>query len=276
MPFPAVVVGALVFGFVAGKIRPEIFLARPKGQREGRVEEIAVDAGQAGKARRPILIAGAGLALWFAPVLVVGAMQGWSGLFAQLGWFFSKAAVVTFGGAYAVLPYVGQEAVEHYHWLTAPQMLDGLAFAETTPGPLIMVLQFVGFLAGWQHAGAGSLGSATLGAAMTTWVTFVPTYLFILLGAPYVERWRNDPRLTSALAAVTAAVVGVILNLAVWFGWHALITAGPVGGPWWGRVDSFAVGLTVAAFVALQRFKNALVPVVLASGLAGLAWGGIG
>jgi chromate transporter len=190
-------------------------------------------------------------------------------LSAQLGWFFSKAAVVTFGGAYAVLPYVGQQAVEHYHWITPGQMLDGLAFAETTPGPLIMVLQFVGFLAGWRQPGAlAPLGAATLGAAMTTWVTFVPTYLFILIGAPYVERLRGEVRLNAALAAVTAAVVGVILNLAVWFALQVVFPAHAA-------VDWFALAVGIAALVALERFKVEIIPVVLAGGALGLVWSGM-
>ncbi len=264
-PFPAVVFGALAVGFFGGKIWPGAFGVR--------LENLGPKAGGADGAlgiTRPTTarIAGIGGALWFAPVIVAGLTQGWDGLYAQLGWFFSKAAVVTFGGAYAVLPYVGQQAVENYHWLGAPQMLDGLAFAETTPGPLILVLQFVGFLAGWQQPGAWSqLGAATLGAALTTWVTFVPTYLFILVGAPYVERLRDNVRLSAALAAVTAAVVGVILNLAVWFARHAIWPAG-LGS----AVDWFVVAVSVAAFAALHFGKAGLGWVVLAGGAAGWAW----
>jgi chromate transporter len=266
-PFPAVVFAALAVGFFGGKIWPRAFGVK--------VAAAGMKAGGGGRAQQDcaptiggtVRIAGIGVALWFVPVLAAGLTQGWGGLYAQLGWFFSKAAVVTFGGAYAVLPYVGQQAVEHYRWLSAPQMLDGLAFAETTPGPLILVLQFVGFLAGWQQPGAlAPLGAATLGAALTTWVTFVPTYLFILVGAPYVERLRGNVRLSAALAAVTAAVVGVILNLAVWFAQHTVWPAGFGGG-----VDWFVAAIAVVAFAALQFGKAGLGWVVLAGGLAG--WG---
>jgi chromate transporter len=209
-----------------------------------------------------------GVLLWAAPVAAAGILQGWGGLYAQLGWFFSKAAVVTFGGAYAVLPYVGQQAVATHGWLSAAQMVDGLALAETTPGPLIIVLQHVGFLAGWSQPGGWSpLGAATLGAAMTTWVTFVPTYLFVLAGAPYVERLRSYAPLNAALAAVTAAVVGVLVNLAGWFAWHAVWPRG-----WSGGADFFVLGLGVAAWAALQGGRVGLGWVVLGCGLAGWGW----
>jgi chromate transporter len=253
------VLGALGIGWIGGRLFPRQF-ATEVGHEPGREPDAA-------PVRPPtVRVAAAGLALWAAPVVVAGAGRGWDGLWAQLGWFFSKAAVVTFGGAYAVLPYVAQQAVAHYHWLTARQMLDGLAFAETTPGPLILVLQYVGFLAGWFHPGGLSpLGAATMAAALTTWVTFVPAGLFVLVAAPYLERWRGMPRLETALAAVTAAVVGVMLNLAVWF---ALQAAWPAGGP----IDGFVVLVAALAFLALERFKAGIVPVILAGGVAGFAW----
>ena len=182
------------------------------------------------------------------------------------GIFFSKAALVTFGGAYAVLPYVSQQAVENYHWLGPGQMLDGLGLAETTPGPLIMVLQFVGFLGAWNQPGdLPPLLAATLGALITTWATFVPCFLWILLGAPYVERLRGIKSLSSALSTVTAAVVGVILNLAVWFGVHVIFPAA-------GNVDWFAFAVCAIAFVGMLRWKWNIVPVVLGSGLVGLIY----
>jgi chromate transporter len=155
--------------------------------------------------------------------------------------------MVTFGGAYAVLPYVSQQAVQTFGWLSAPQMMDGLGLAETTPGPLIMVLQFVGFLGGWNQPGMLSpLAAATIGAAITTWVTFVPCFLWIFLGAPHIEQLRGNERLSAALSAVTAAVVGVILNLAVWFGLHALFPAA-------GVVNWFGVVVSIVAFIGMTR-----------------------
>jgi chromate transporter len=205
------------------------------------------------------------LTLWWLPVFGIAAWLGWSSTQAQQGLFFSKAALVTFGGAYAVLPYVAQQAVETHGWLTHPQMMSGLALAETTPGPLIMVLQFVGFVGGWQHPGALSpLAAATLGAAITTWVTFLPCFLFVFLGAPHIEKLGQQPKLSAALTAITAAVVGVILNLGVKFTQDALW---PQNGP----LDLFVAALAIAAFIAMQRFKIGLMPVIAASAAFGLA-----
>jgi chromate transporter len=228
---------------------------------------------------RTLVTAGICLVLWWMPIVGVAAWLGWESTPARMGLFFSQAAVVTFGGAYAVLPYVAQQAVETQGWLTGGQMMSGLALAETTPGPLIMVLQFVGFLGAWQQPGGLTpLVAATLGAAITTWVTFVPCFLWIFLGAPHIEQLRKNVRLTCALSAVTAAVVGVVLNLAVWFGWHvvrptgdAANAAGVVGGTDW-----FVVAVGVGAFVAMQRWKMGVIPVVLASGVLGLAWAWVG
>jgi chromate transporter len=179
------------------------------------------------------------------------------------GIFFSQAAMVTFGGAYAVLPYVAQEAVQRFGWLSPGQMLDGLALAETTPGPLIMVLQFVGFVGAWQHPGGmSSLAAGTLGAAVTTWATFAPCFLWIFLGAPSIERQRGNPRFTSALSAVTAAVVGVILNLALTFARPVLLPS--INAPNW-----FGVAVTAFGVLALLRWKWGALPLVLAAGVAG-------
>jgi chromate transporter len=184
-----------------------------------------------------------------------------------MGLLFSRAAMVTFGGAYAVLPYVAQQAVEQQHWLSAAQMLDGFGLAETTPGPLIIVLQFTGFLGGWNHPGTLSpLLAGTLGAAMTTWTTFVPCFLWIFLGAPHIERMRGNAGIGHALAAVTASVVGVILSLTVWFAAH-------VFWPSAGGTDWFAIAVCAAGFVAMQRFRAGLIPVIAASGALGLLWG---
>jgi len=162
------------------------------------------------------------LVIWIVPLLVVAALFGRDHVLAEIGWFFSKLAVVTFGGAYAVLAYMAQDVVEHYRWLRPGEMLDGLGLAETTPGPLILVTEFVGFLAAFREGGGNPWAMGLLGAAVTLWATFAPCFLWILVGAPYIERLNAEPRLTSALAAVTAAVVGVILNLTVWFALQVL------------------------------------------------------
>ncbi|MCU0793916.1 MAG: chromate efflux transporter, partial [Opitutaceae bacterium] len=257
VPFPAVVGGALAVGFVGARLRPEVWAESRPGQTGGAgapEDRSDADLSEAGRGRtslwRTSKVALVCLVLWWAPVLAAAWWQGWEGTPARLGVFFSQAAMVTFGGAYAVLPYVGQQAVDHHGWLTASQMLDGLGLAETTPGPLIMVVQFVGFLGGWsQPGGLSPLQAATLGAGITTWTTFVPCFLWIFVAAPYLERLRENALLSGALAAVTAAVVGVVLNLAVWFG-------AQVFHPRAGVIDGFAIGLAAAAFLTLQRWKG--------------------
>ena len=207
-----------------------------------------------------------GLALWTLPVAGAAFWLGPDHVLFKEGLFFSKAAVVTFGGAYAVLPYVAQQAVETHHWLTSHQMLDGLGLAETTLGPLILVLQFAGFLgAHGSPAPFSPLVAGTLGAVMTIWTTFVPRFLFIFPGAPYIEALRGQRLLTSALSAITAAVVGVILNLAVWFALGVLFP--PAGGTDW-----FAVLVSVGTFAGLWRFKWGGLPVVAGCGLLGLLY----
>ena len=263
--FPVIVVTAAVIGLLGGKILPQYFRAE---------NAQAVDVDLASKAadfakpslRRALTISVIWIVVWALPLTLAGLFLGSQHTVFREGIFFSKAAVVTFGGAYAVLPYVSQQAVENYHWLGAGQMLDGLGLAETTPGPLIMVLQFVGFLGAWNHPGnLPPLVSATLGALVTTWTTFVPCFLWVFLGAPYIEKLRGNESLTSALSTVTAAVVGVILNLAVWFGLHVIF-------PRSGNVDWFAVVVCAVAFVGILRWKWNIVPVVLGSGLLGLIY----
>ncbi len=206
------------------------------------------------------------LTLWWVPIIALGAWLGWASTGFKQGVFFSQAALVTFGGAYAVLPYVAQQAVENFGWLSHPEMMTGLALAETTPGPLIMVLQFVGFVGGWHShpEGMSALMGATIGALITTWATFVPCFLFVFLGAPHVENLRTQPRLGAALTAITAAVVGVILNLGVKFSIHALWPEG--------EFDWFIAVAAVAAFVAMQRFKAGLIPTIGACAMLGLVW----
>jgi chromate transporter len=194
----------------------------------------------------------------------VGLWLGSDHTLTQEGIFFSKAALVTFGGAYAVLPYVAQQAVQSHHWLTANQMLDGLGLAETTPGPLIIVTQFVGFLGAWNNPGSlPPILAATLGALITTWTTFTSCFLWIFLGGPYIEQLRGNQGLTTALSAVTAAVVGVVLNLAVWFGLHVIFPSTNV-------INWFAIGLGVVAFTGMTKWKWGIIPVVLGAGFAGL------
>jgi len=271
VPFPAIIAAAAILGWVGHRVRPAWFAgAGGHGADHVRGDSSVIDDDHAAHTRptwaRAARVLGTGLALWWAPVLAAGAWLGWEGTLFHEGLFFSKAATVTFGGAYAVLPYVAQQAVEHHGWLTAPQMLDGLAFAESTPGPLIMVLQHVGFMGGWNHPGGlPPLLAATLGAGLTTWVTFLPCFLWIFLGAPHIERMRGQARLGAALGAVTAAVVGVVLNLAVWFGWHVI-------RPEAGRIDGFVVVVAIAAFLALHRGKVDLILVILGGAVLGLGW----
>jgi chromate transporter len=273
VPFPAIVIGTGLAGLIGGRFFPKKFdLTLGHGavtEASGSVISDAVSANIPRPALARTLGVGAlWLAIWFLPVLLVLLWLGPQHTLFREGLFFSKAAVVTFGGAYAVLPYVAQQAVEHHGWLSATQMMDGLGLAETTPGPLILVLQFVGFLGGWQQPGELSpLLAATIGAALTSWVTFVPGFLFIFAGAPYIERMRGNLRLTTALSAITAAVVGVMLNLAVWF---ALSVVWPDGTG--GAVDWFPIGVATVAFVGLVRFQWNVIPVVVGGGLLGLGY----
>ena len=217
-----------------------------------------------GRAIRTLVI---GLMLWALPLAALVAWRGWGSLHVQEYRFFTVAAFVTFGGAYAVLAYVIQAASGFYGWLTHAQAVDGLALAETTPGPLIMVLQFIGFMAGWNHPeGMSQTASAILGALITTYTTFLPCFFFIFLGAPYIEVLRGNKSLTGALSGITAAVVGVILNLALVFGAAVIWPHGLAGATNW-----FAIVLSVAAFIALYRFKMDVLWVVIAGGLIGLA-----
>lgn len=267
LPFPLIIAGAAAIGFFGGRARPELFATQDPhssgGGGEHTVEAPAV-ADPWSRALRVVLVCGA---LWWAPVLACGLAFGWHSTFVSLGVFFSKAAMVTFGGAYAVLPYVAQQAVEHFGWLSPNHMIDGLALAETTPGPLIMVVQFVGFLGAFHHPGAlAPVLAGTLGTAITTWVTFLPCFLWIFVGAPHVEALRQVASLRTALTAVTAAVVGVILNLAVWFGMHTLF-------PESGGTNVFAAVVAVAAFYGMSRWNWSLMKVVAAGAALGLARG---
>jgi chromate transporter len=238
VPFPLIVLGAGLAGFLRSRLGWGSFAA-PRAQ-SGSLPQGStplIESGQLTQVQsslnRTVKLLALWLPLWFAPVLACAWWLGAESPYTQLGVFFSKMAVVTFGGAYAVLTYVAQQAVERFAWVTPAQMLDGLGLAESTPGPLIMVVQFVGFLAAYQvAAGDHPLLSGVLGALLTVWVTFVPCFLWIFLGAPYIEALRGNTALASALAAITAAVVGVIANLALWFATHVLFARlGPHGLP---------------------------------------------
>jgi chromate transporter len=276
IPFPWVVLGAALAGTLGGKYLPAQFApagghgANGKGRDEGEVFVIDDDTptpphAQFSKKRlaRVVLF---GAALWLAPMGVLVATQGWDATLTQMGWFFTKAALLTFGGAYAVLPYVYQGAVEHFHWLTGPQMIDGLALGETTPGPLIMVVAFVGFVGGWAKQVLGPdmlFAGAALAAAVVTWFTFLPSFIFILAGGPLVEATHGNLKFTAPLTAVTAAVVGVIASLALFFLVHI---ARPAGGGW----DGVALAICAGASIALLRFKAGVIPVIAACAIAGL------
>ena len=231
--------------------------------------------------RRALRVLALGGLLWLVPVLLLVGLLGTRDVFANLALFFSGAAVVTFGGAYAVLTYVAQQAVEVYGWLSPTEMLDGLAMAETTPGPLIMVVEFVGFLAAYRESGAlEPMLAGLVGAVLVTWVTFVPSFLWVFLGAPYAEHLRGNRRLTGALSTITAAVVGAILNLAVWFALHAIfgvvdeVAVGPVRllVPEVSSLDVAALAIAVGASVAVFRFRAPTLAVLAVSAAAGATW----
>jgi chromate transporter len=269
-PFPAIVLSAGIVGFLGGLLWKSKFHTGSK-EHSGSTLSVIGDDEESPPHTKPNLtrafrVSVLWLTLWLTPTLIIGAMRGWESTLFKEGLFFSKAAVVTFGGAYAVLPYVAQQALFHYGWLKPGQMLDGLGLAETTPGPLIMVLQFVGFMGAWQHPeGLPPLVAATIGALITTWATFTPCFLWIFLGGPYIEQWRGNARLTSALTAITAAIVGVVLNLAVWFALHVFF-------PGNATVDWFAILLCAAAFVAMLRYKIDIIPVIFGSAIVGLSY----
>ncbi len=288
VPFPLIVFFAAVIGYLGTKSGSRLF--RTSAGHAAAKDALADRDSRLGEATpahaRPGLgwslkISATLLCLWLLPVALIWFLAGGNSVFAEIGVFFSKMAVVTFGGAYAALAYVAQEAVQHYGWLKPGEMLDGLGLAETTPGPLIMVLQFVGFLGAYRDPGSLSpMTAATLAAILTTWVTFVPCFLWIFLGAPFIERLRGNAALSGALSAITAAVVGVILNLAVWFAVHTLfgavtvLAAGPLHLelPVPDTIILPSALLAVAAAVALFRFRMSVLPVLGLSALAGMLW----
>ncbi|UWU80672.1 chromate efflux transporter [Bradyrhizobium huanghuaihaiense] len=284
IPFPIIIIAAGVIGYIGARQgRPEF---APAGHGHG--DSSAVIDSMLGDAvpdhikpdtGRAIRVGALWLALWLVPVIALLAAFGEANVFSQIALFFSKMALVTFGGAYAVLAYVAQQAVEHYHWLKPHEMLDGLGMAETTPGPLIMVLQFVGFMAAYRDpSGLSPMVAATFGGLLATWVTFTPCFLWIFVGAPYIERLRGNTGLAGALSAITAAVVGVILNLSIWFALHTLFReTAPVHAfpfafdrPVLTSVDIPALVLAIAAATAIFRFKLGMLTVLAGSCAAGV------
>ncbi|MFK0204732.1 chromate efflux transporter [Agrobacterium sp. NPDC090283] len=293
VPFPLIIIGAGVIGYFGGRAGVQAFKVGGGHKSDsGKILEDRDSAlgGDIPRHARPNLAwslktSGALAALWLVPVATLVIAFGWENVFSKIGLFFSQMAVVTFGGAYAVLAYVAQAAVENYGWLRPGEMLDGLGMAETTPGPLIMVTQFVGFLAGYRDPGSLSpLMAATLGAILTTWVTFLPSFLWIFAGAPFIEKMRGNVALSGAMSAITAAVVGVILNLAIWFGLHVLfaeVRAVSLGGwsidlPVITSIVWPSLVLTVLAAVAIFRLKLSVITTLLVCAGLGIFWSLIG
>ena len=275
VPFPLIVLAAALIGFVGGRMRPESFSAgggHAASQANFGTALINDDTPTPSHAvfsfKRLMQVLLSGFVLWALPMGYLVTQNGWDHTFTQMSWFFTKAALLTFGGAYAVLPYVYQGAVEQFGWITATQMIDGLALGETTPGPLIMVVAFVGFVGGYVKAvlGPDSLFLAgALAAMLVTWFTFLPSFIFILAGGPFVESTHNDLKFTAPLTAITAAVVGVIVNLALFFGYHTLWPQGFTGS-----LDIPSALIAVAAAVALLKFKLNVMHVIGVCGLLGI------
>lgn len=275
MPFAAIVAAAALIGYVGGRVAPDKFrIGASHSQTTTQHDPAWLDDDVPApehthfRLRRLLSVIMAGGLLWLLPMGILTMHFGWSGLLTQMGWFFTKAALLTFGGAYAVLPFVYQGAVTNYGWLSAAQMIDGLALGETTPGPLIMVLSFVGFVGGYTKAIFGPdllFASGVCAAVIVTWFTFLPSFIFILAGGPMVESTKHDIKFTAPLTAITAAIVGVILNLALFFGYHVLWPQGSQGG-----LDVVSAVITLIAVLALIKFKIRVTSVIAASALIGL------
>ena len=281
VPFPAIVLGAALVGLMGTRFQLAGFTSAPV-EKSTATLDLALDTGvqtvtpTLGRAIRVTLT---WVAVWLAPIGLATLLLGSRSGLVEIGSFFAWLAVVTFGGAYAVLAYVADVAVTHFHWLKPGEMLDGLALAETTPGPLLMVLPFIGFQAAYRLEGnAGGLVSGILGAGLVTWVTFTPSFLWIFLGGPHVEQLRGSKLLSGALSGVTAAVVGVILNLAIWFGLHTLfydliqISYGPFQPVWpqWATIDLKSASLAAIAVALVFRLKLGVVPTLAVTGILGL------
>jgi chromate transporter len=288
IPFPIIVFGAALIGLIGQWAGVQAFQggnAHGSGGKHAQADADSLLGDELPAHARPTVarslrVSAVWLALWLIPVAALIVTLGTSNVFSQIAIFFSKMAMVTFGGAYAVLAYVAQQAVENYGWLKPGEMLDGLGMAETTPGPLIMVLQFVGFMAAFRDPGTLSpMLAGTLGGLLATWVTFTPCFLWIFLGAPFIEVLRGNTALNGALSAITAAVVGVVLNLAVWFALHTVFReVTPVRGhglafdmPVLTSVDAWALALSAAAIVAIFRFKVGMITTLAACSAVGIA-----
>lgn len=275
LPFPLIVIAAALIGYFGGRLAPHIFVVgggHAASQQSFGCALIDDDTPTPAHARfrwsRLLLLLLVGALLWTLPMAILTAVFGWQGTLTQMAWFFTKAALLTFGGAYAVLPYVYQGAVGHYGWLTPTQMIDGLALGETTPGPLIMVVAFVGFIGGYVQPMFGpdqAFLAGAVAATLVTWFTFLPSFLFILAGGPLVESTHNELKFTAPLTAITAAVVGVIVNLALFFAYHVLWPSG-----FSGQFDWPSALIALAAAVALFGFKRGVIEVLLGCALTGL------
>jgi chromate transporter len=288
IPFPIIILVAGMVGWLGSRAAPQLFGSGGHGGRGATsdfkgVVDLMFERGELAHAdpswARTFRVLAVWLLVWLGPLLLIWLVTGSSSVWTQIGAFFSTMAVVTFGGAYAVLSYVAQAAVDTYGWLAPGEMVDGLGLAETTPGPLIMVLQFVGFLAAWRAPGSlDPLLAGSLGALLTTWVTFAPSFLFIFVGAPYSEALRGNKAASAVLSAITAAVVGVVMNLAIWFALHVMfreVKAFEVFGigpdlPVLGSIDWRAALLAAAAMTAMLRFKVGMIPVLVACAIAAI------
>ncbi|MBK6958615.1 MAG: chromate efflux transporter [Nitrosomonas sp.] len=275
VPFPAIVAAAAMIGYFGGRIAPDKFKAggghgKAKTSSDPALIDDDTPTPLHAKFRwsRLAQVVVAGVLLWLIPMGFLTTSYGWDHTLTQMGWFFTKAALLTFGGAYAVLPYVYQGAVEHFSWLTPVQMIDGLALGETTPGPLIMVVAFVGFIGGYVKVLFGPdtmFLAGAVAATLVTWFTFLPSFIFILAGGPLVESTHGDLKFTAPLTAITAAVVGVILNLALFFGYYVLWPKG-----FEGTFDWVSALIALGAAVALFRFKSNVIHVIAACAMVGL------
>ena len=274
VPFPLVVLVAGVLGYVGVRLAPEVFMVVTGHEVDADVDAVATPSWS-----KTLTTAALGLGLWFGPLVVIVATMGLGSVWSDIGIFFSQAAVVTFGGAYSVLAYMAQQAVEVFGWLEPGEMIDGLGMAETTPGPLVQVTQFVGYMAAFRNPGSLSpITAGVLGAVLTTWMTFVPSFLWIFLGAPYMEALRGKANLSGALSTITAAVVGVILNLGVWFSIFTLfaevgtteIAGATVYRPDLATIDVVGLAIAIGAGVLLFKFNWSILRVVLLAAVLGI------